>query len=166
MNQRRLLVLSSIFPFSLFATTTLIIGEMAKANQMTWRHADGFHSHIVRSSNKRRLRQHLLSLPLSLVLVAPLKTNKRRRRRLSLLFLCLSRWTKLSSVEYIQRSGRSSVKQCPVSLQRTSTRKVTVARAQGLVVREMFHRNDVGEQGQRNATHPDRPFSGNPDKGT
>ena len=139
---------------------------MAKANQMTWRHADGFHSHIVRSSNKRRLRPHLLSLPLSLVVVAPLKTNKRRRRRLSLLFLCLSRWTKLSSVEYIQRSGRSSVKQCPVSLQRTSTRKVTVARAQGLVVREMFHRNDVGEQGQRNATHPDRPFSGNPDKGT
>ena len=36
---------------------------MAKANQMTWRHADGFHSHIVRSSNKRRLRQHLPSLP-------------------------------------------------------------------------------------------------------
>ena len=57
-------------------------------------------------------------------------------------------------------------KTMPVSLQRTSTRKVTVARAQGLVVREMFHRNDVGEQGQRNATHPNRPFSGNHDKGT
>ena len=98
--------------------------------------------------NKRRPRQnHLPSLPFSV----PISASQGGQS--------------FPLLNTADAQGGPQGNNASMSLQRTSTRKVTVSRAQGLVVREMFHRNDVGEQGQRNATHPDRPFSGNHDKG-
>ena len=117
-------MLQSLILFSLFAASPLFeLGEMAKANQMTWRHADGFHPHIVESLNKWRLGLNLP--PLSHSLSSSLS---------------LSRRTKLSSVEYSQCSGQSSGKQC-LDVSSKDVNKESLwhaAQHRGLVVREML----------------------------
>ena len=110
---------------------------------MTWRHADGFHPHIVQSLNNNRRLRHISLSPLSPSLSVHLCASQDGQS-----FPLLNRADAQGGPQ--ENNGAS------MSLQRTSTRKVSGTRraAQGTRCTWNVRHNDDGEQGQRNATHP------------